>query len=445
MAGKMLQSLETIRDLTLFRNIRMVLHLLVPLFLHGIADEISVPYLVDVITSVLCPGKSSCSGALYLNSLHQAVSGLLMIAVLPLLCELSDEYGRKPLLLFTISTSICPLAVLAINQSRGFVYAYFMLRSLSHILSLRSVFCIAVAYAADVVEYDKRVAAFSWITGVISASHVLGNVLARFLRGKYIFELSIVLLIMCPAYIQLFVVETVRRSPMAKQESPWSILFRLIREQYRSIRNAATIVMTRPTLRGIYLISFFYEFGMSGISSVLLFYMKAAFDINKNKISEMLMVVQIGSVFSQMLVVPVINTLAGEKAIMCMGLLASVTYAFFYSVAWASWLPYISVSLGLAYGFVKPSICAIISRASSSNEQGKAQGFVAAVDSLAALLSPFIMTPLTLWFLSEDPPFDCKGFSIFFAASSMMVALFCAMSLKPETTWNHDLKVVLLT
>ncbi|XP_010682914.1 uncharacterized protein LOC104897676 isoform X1 [Beta vulgaris subsp. vulgaris] len=444
MATKLIESLQSMRDLIMFRNIRLLSHLLVPLFLHGIAHEMSSPYLMEVISSALCPGETTCSDALYLNNLQQTIAGLLMIPVLPLLCELSDEYGRKPLLLLTISTSIFPVVLLAISNSRAFINAYFALRCLSYILSLRSVFCIAIAYAADVVEDDKRVAAFSWITGVLSASHVLGTLLARFVPGKYIFELSIPLLFMCPLFIQLFVAETARRAPMTKQ-SLWSILFKPIRERYSSIRYGATVIFTKPTLRGIYLVSFFYEFGMCGISSVLLFYMKDALNMNEGNMSATLMIVQIGSVFSQMLIVPVINALTGEKAILSMGLLASVTYAFFYSVAWATWLPYISVSLGLAYGFVKPSICAIISRASSSNEQGRVQGFLAAVDSIAGFISPLIMTPLTQWFLSNNAPFDCKGFSLVCAAFSMMVALVIAMPLKPETTWNHDLKVVLLT
>ncbi|KAL2903207.1 Tetracycline resistance protein class A [Bienertia sinuspersici] len=258
------------------------------------------------------------------------------------------------------------------------------------------------------------------------------------------YQLSIPLLIMCPLAIQLFVDETARRAPMTKQ-SLLSILFKPIRERYNSIRYAATIIFTKPSLRGIYLVSFLYEFGMSGFNSVLLYYLKDGLNLNESKFSETLMIVKIGSVFSQMLIVPVINALTGEKAMLSMGLLASVTYAFFYSMAWATWLPYISVSLGLAYGFVKPSICAIISRASSSNDQGRAQGFLGAVDSMAGLISPIIMIPLTQWFLSDNAPFDCKGFSLVCSALSMMFALFVAMPLKPETTWNHDLKVVLLT
>ena len=88
----------------------------------------------------------------------------------------------------------------------------YVLRIISFILSQGSIFCIAIAYSvrvipqwliimnreywrvsfshllqADVVEENKRAAAFGWITGLSSASHVLGDLLALFLPEKYIF------------------------------------------------------------------------------------------------------------------------------------------------------------------------------------------------------------------------------------------------------------------
>ncbi|KAH1036826.1 hypothetical protein GYH30_056314 [Glycine max] len=102
------------------------------------------------------------------------------------------------------------------------------------------------------------------------------------------------------------------------------------------MRRAAEIVIFSPTLRGIALVSFFYELGMSGISSVLL-----------------------------MFLLPILNPLVGEKVILCSALLASIAY-----------VPYLSASFVIIYVLVKPATYAIISNASSSTNQGKAQTFL---------------------------------------------------------------------
>ncbi|GMY23387.1 hippocampus abundant transcript-like protein 1 isoform X3 [Fagus crenata] len=240
------------------------------LCVYWIAEEMTVSVLVDVITNALCPGDSTCTQAIYLNGLQQTVVGIFKMVVLPLLGQLADEHGRKPLLLLTVSTSIFPFAILAWNQSKGFVYAYYVLRTISYILSQGSIFCIAIAYAADVVEDSKRAAAFSWITGLSSASHVLGNLLALFLPEKYIFPVSIALLIFSPVYMQFFLVETVKPAPNRDQDSAcltWTM--EVLHKRYKSMRDAATIVISSPSLRGICLVSFFYELGMSSITGVL--------------------------------------------------------------------------------------------------------------------------------------------------------------------------------
>ncbi|CAM8961343.1 unnamed protein product [Rhodiola kirilowii] len=414
-------------------ELRPLIHLLLPLCIHWIAEEMTVSVLVDVTTGALCPGSSTCSQAIYITGIQQTVVGIFKMLVLPILGQLADEHGRKPLLLITLSTTIIPFALLVISQSKGFVYAYYALRTISYIISQGSIFCIAVAYAADVLEETKRAAVFGWITGLFSASHVMGNLLARFLPERYIFEVSIALLIFCPVYMYFYMAETVSLSPSRNECSAcMDTIVNTLQGRYKSMRYAANVVFSSQTLRGITLVSFFYELGMSGISSVLLYYLKAVFGFNKNQFSEILMMVGIGSIVSQLVVLPLVNPMVGEKLVLCAALLGSVAYAVLYGVAWASWVPYLSASFGVIYVLVKPSTFAIISKASSSADQGKAQGFIAGVQSVASLLSPLAMSPLTSWFLSGDAPFRCKGFSILCASLSLVISFCCACILKPQ-------------
>ncbi|KEH43443.1 hippocampus abundant transcript-like protein [Medicago truncatula] len=379
-----------------FFELRPLFHLLLPLSIHWIAEEMTVSVLVDVTTTALCPQQSSCSKAIYINGLQETIAGIFKMMVLPLLGQLSDDHGRKPFLLLTMSTTIFPFALLAWNQSEEFVYAYYVLRTISYIISKGSIFCISVAYVADVVNENKRAAVFGWITGLFSASHVVGNVLARFLPQNYIFVVSIALLIFCPVYMQFFLVETVKLAPRKNQELGFcSKVSYVVSRRYKSMRNAAEIVIFSPALRGMALVSFFYELGMSGITTVLLYYLKAVFGFNKNQFSELLMMVGIGSIFSQIVLLPILNPLVGEKVILCSALLASIAYAWLSGLAWAPWVPYLSASFGIIYVLVKPATYAIISRASSSTNQGKAQTFIAGAQSISDLLSPIVMSPLT--------------------------------------------------
>ncbi|KAI6669292.1 hypothetical protein NL676_004177 [Syzygium grande] len=421
------------------RGLGPLVHLLIPLCVHGTALQMTVSVLVDVLIDALCPGDTTCSEVIYFNGLEQTIVGVFKMFSIPILGQLADEYGRKPVLLVIIATSAFPFAMLAWNQSRGFVYAYYVLRTISNILSQGSILCVSIAYAADVVEPGKRAFAFSWIAGLLSASHVLGNLLARFVPEKYIFDISIALLLCPPIYIYVFLRETVEYAPRQDEESTWSTrIFRGVSKRYRSMRDAAIIVTRSQTLRGISIVSFFYELGMTGISNVLLYYLEAAFNFTKNQFSEILIVVEAGSIVSQILVLPLVNPWVGEKVILCVGLLASIAYALFYGLAWASWVAYLSASFGVIYALVNPATYAIISKASSSADQGKAQGLIVGIKAIASFLSPLAMSPLTARFLSDNAPFNCKGFSIACASVCMVLSFAYARLLKPEDWSSQD-------
>ncbi|CAH9108612.1 unnamed protein product [Cuscuta epithymum] len=411
--------------------LKPLVHLLVPLCVHLIADAMTKSVLVDVTTSALCHGKSSCSQAIYINGLQQTVDGIFKMVAVPILGQLADDYGRKPILLLTVSTTIFPYILLAISQSRGFVYAYYVVHTLSDIISRHgNIFCISYAYAADVTDQSSTAAVFSWMHGLFSASDFLGNALARFLPENYIFEVSIGLSAFAPVYMALYLVETVKPISGVNECLPnVNKAKKFMWDRYDSMRRAVLIVISSPTLKCITLISFFFKLGMTGIDAVLLYYLKAVFGFNKNQLSEVLMVVGVGSVVSQMVVLPLIYPFVGEKLMFCISLLASIAYALLYGLAWAPWVAYLSASLGVIFILFTPASYAMISRTMSSADQGKTLTLIDGVTAIAIFLSPIGMSPLTTWFLSENAPFNCKGFSFICASLCLVVALCYACTL----------------
>ncbi|XP_030932316.1 uncharacterized protein LOC115958094 isoform X1 [Quercus lobata] len=103
-------------------------------------------------------------------------------------------------------------------------------------------------------------------------------------------------------------------------------------------------------------------------------------------------------------------------------------------------VPFMDATFKVVVVLVRPATYAIISRASSSNDQGKAQGFVAGLESLSSLLSPLVMSPLTSWFLSSSAPFNCKGFGIICASICMMISLCFACLLEPGAASSNNLE-----
>ncbi|KAF3676992.1 putative hippocampus abundant transcript-like protein 1-like [Capsicum annuum] len=134
------------------------------------------------------------------------------------------------------------------------------------------------------------------------------------------------------------------------------------------------------------------EYGRKPIL-LLIYYLKLAFDFNKNQLSEILMMVGVGSI---------------------------ITQALLYGLAWASW------------------INAIVSKASSSSDQGKTQGLVAGAEAIGSFLVPLVMSPLTSWFLSSNAPFNCKGFSLVCAAFALVMAFSFAWILPPAQEENVE-------
>ncbi|KAL6218008.1 hypothetical protein ACLB2K_011225 [Fragaria x ananassa] len=420
---------------------RELVHLFVTVFLSSFSTFLVFPAITDVTIAAVCPGRESCSLAIYLTGFQQAMIGMGTVVMNPVIGNLSDLYGRKALLTFPLTLSIIPLAILAYSQETNFFYAFYLLRTLTAMTCEGSVNCLALAYLADNIPEKERVSTFGILAGFTSASFVCGTLVARFLPTSLTFQVAALGSMMAAVYMRIFLKES-RLSdhgdsslsqPILKGSEP--VLERITDDDdytpktkvaFKKMPSAADLfglLRSSKTLSQAGIITFFQSLAEGGMQATVLYFLKARFQFDKNQFADILLLVGISGAISQMVFMPLLAPRIREERMLSFGLLLNCISMFLNSVAWAPWVPYAATVFSSFGLLAQPTIRSIASKQVGPTEQGKAQGCMAGISSFANIVSPLVFSPLTALFLSEDAPFNFPGFSIMCLGLATVIAL----------------------
>ncbi|KAL5791283.1 hypothetical protein ACOSQ2_006171 [Xanthoceras sorbifolium] len=417
-------------------------HLFVTVFLSVFSNFMVFPAITDVTMAALCPGKDECSLAIYLSGFQQAMIGLGTLVMMPVIGNLSDQYGRKALLTLPLTLSIIPLAIMAYSRTTSFFYAYFLLRTLTAMVCEGSVNCLALAYVADTVPEGQRAAAFGVLSGICSSSFVFGTLVTRFISTTATFQVATLVSMLAAIYMRVFLKESVPIDDSLSQpiiikgdpdlnvdqnddhgDQPLKKISSIsVYKNIPSIEDLTCLLKSSTTFSQAAVVAFFNSLAEGGMQAASLYFLKARFHFNKDQFADLMLISGIAATVSQLLFMPLLTPIIGEKKLLSIGLLVGCVNTFLYSISWAIWVPYaLSVFTVLAF-FAIPALRSIASKQVGSNEQGKAQGCISGISSFANIISPLIFSPLTALFLSDRAPFNFPGFSIMGIGLATMIA-----------------------
>ncbi|XVF00835.1 hypothetical protein REPUB_Repub04eG0036400 [Reevesia pubescens] len=425
-------------------------HLFVTVFLSGFASFIVVPAITDVTMFALCPGTDECSFAIYLSGFQQAIIGVGTALMMPLIGNLSDQYGRKSLLTLPMTLSIFPLAVLACSRTTNYFYAYYVIRTLTAMISEGSINCLALAYLADNISDSQRASAFGILAGISSGSFVCATLAARFLSTGSTFQVATFVSMLAVVYMRIFLEESIPNQvdgltqPILKeredviQKDVNAPKKRPESKKIPSLGDIICLLKSSPTFSQAAVVAFFNSLAMGGMISSSTYYLKALFHFNKNQFADLMLISGILSTISQLFLMPLLVSPIGDGRLLSIGLLVSCANAILNSIAWSAWVPYAATALCILMVFAPPSLCSIVSKQAGAREQGKAQGCISGVSSLANIIAPLIFSPLTAMFLSEEAPFQFPGFSIMCIAITLMIAFIQSLMIGNATSTSSD-------
>jgi MFS transporter, DHA1 family, tetracycline resistance protein len=316
-----------------------------------------------------------------------AVFSLCQLAAAPALGDLSDRYGRRPVLVFSLAGTVVSFVMLALAHSIALLFAARIVDGLSggNISTAR-------AYVADITQPKDRARAYGLIGAAFGLGFILGpaisGVLARVSYTAPIWAaagLTLVATIMA----WLWLPETVHRAH-AGTGNPFRYLPGLLR---------------RPVVRRVLAIDFIYWFAFSVFQTTFALFAARRFGFDAPRTGYFLAAFGLlGAVIQGGLIRPIVHRL-GDKPTFRIGVVCAavglVAAAAAHSVVG---LAISLVPLAFGIGFGHPTMSSLVSLVARGDEQGRVQGAASAVESMGRTVGP-IWGNASLQHVNETIPY----------------------------------------
>ncbi|MEY4287373.1 MAG: hypothetical protein RL511_1462 [Bacteroidota bacterium] len=299
----------------------------------------------------------------------------------PLIGNLSDRYGRRPILLISV-----------LGMSLDYLVMYFapdlfwlvLGRAISGIFGAS--FTSASAYIADISTPEKRAQNFGMIGAAFGIGFVIGPAIGGLLSdfGSRTPFLVASFFSMANFIYGFFVLKESlpkenRRKFEFKRANPFGAL-----QQFKRFEK----------LKFLFLVSFLTILTTMCVHSTWNFYSMEKFHWTTKEVGISLAVVGVCFGVVQGALTGKIVDILGQKNAAKLGLFLSVFVLLGMGLITQGWMMYAIILPYALTGIVDPAIRSIVSGQVQSNEQGELQGIFTSLMSLAEIIGP----PLFMWF-----------------------------------------------
>jgi MFS transporter, DHA1 family, tetracycline resistance protein len=331
------------------------------------------------------------------------VYAVMQFVCAPLLGNLSDRYGRRPVLLFAVGALGIDYIVMGFAPTLAWL---FLGRTIAGIAGAS--FTPAYAYVADVSPPEKRAQSFGLISAAFGVGFILGPALGGLLGQlgtRTPFFAAAALSLVNLVYGTFVLPESL--PPEARRPFEW-----------RRANPLGTLLQMRkhPVVLGLLGALFLWMVAHQVMPSTWTFYTKFRFGWSEAMIGASLAAAGVVMAVSQATLMRVLVPRLGERRTALTGIaVASVGY-FGYGIASASWMMFAWLATWFLGALVMPSTNALMSHRVEKSAQGELQGAVASLFGLSSIVGPPLMTQLFGRFSAPDAPLHLPG-AAFFAST----------------------------
>ena len=339
------------------------------------------------------------------------IGGYLMVAYSvmqfvfgPILGGLSDRYGRRPILLFSLTAFGVDYFVMGFAPTLAWLFAGRIVAGIAG-----ASFNSAYAYIADVTPPERRTQDFGLLGFAFGIGFIIGPALGGLLAAygtRAPFFAAAALALINVVYGYFAVPESLaaadRRPFDWRRANVWGSIVRL-----RQVR---------PVVLTLALATFLWSFAQMSLQASWNYYTLFRFHWSVREVGWSLAAVGVSAIVAQAVLTRVLVPRFGERRLVGWGALSSIAAYLIYAFAGAGWVMYVGIAVGTLGGLVYPALQSLMTAEVGRDEQGELQGSVSSLVSLAAIVGPLAMTQAFAYFSAFDAPVHLPGAAFVLAA-----------------------------
>jgi MFS transporter, DHA1 family, tetracycline resistance protein len=300
----------------------------------------------------------------------------------PVLGNLSDAFGRRPVLLFALGALGCDYFIQGLAPTIGWLFVGRLIAGIAG-----ASFTPAYAYLADITPPEKRAQSFGLMGAAFGIGFILGPAIGGLLGGlgpRAPFFAAGAIALANTAFGYFALPESLpperRRALDWKRANPVGTLLQVARH---------------PAVAWVLSAIFLWQLGHQVLPSIWAFYTISKFGWTSAEVGWSLAWVGILMATAQGLLTRVlIPALGGERRAALCGMAAALVAYLGYAFATHGWMMYLFSLSTFVFALTYPSMNAIASRQTPADAQGELQGAVACLYSFSAILGPPLMTQI---------------------------------------------------
>jgi len=388
-----------------------VAFIFVTLMLDVLAMGVIIPVLPKLIEGFM---GAEHADAVRIGGMLGLVWAVMQFLFTPLQGALSDRFGRRPVLLISMTGLGLDYILMALAPNLAWL---FVARAISG--ATAASFGTANAYIADVTPVEKRPAAFGLMGAAFGIGFILGPALGGYAGSfdpRLPFWVAAGLSLVNALYGFFILPESLPPERRSKTLSFDNAHF------FGSMR----LLMSNPRLMGLAVAQFFYMVGHNVYPAVFVWFTMYRYGWNEATNGLALAATGAASIIVQGgLVGPVVKALGARRSII-VGLSFGITAFLIYAIGPTDISVWIAIPIGALWGFYGPAAQTLMTQSVSATEQGRLQGALGSLMGIASIIAPPLYTTafaLAIEHKNALPAFPVLGAPFFMSAFLLVCAL----------------------